>query len=84
MVYDIKTNLWKTSKIKFRKRAYHNLNIYNNTIYVLGGKRVSVNGKFEYLDDKIEVFDTKKATVTIDNTNPHQAAILHPSLITAQ
>lgn len=74
LVYDIKTNLWETSEIKFRKRAYHNLNIYNNTIYVLGGKKVSTNGKFEYLDDKIEVFDTNKATIAIDNTNPHQAA----------
>jgi hypothetical protein len=74
LVYDIKTNLWETSEIKFRKRAYHNLNIYNNTIYVLGGKKISVNGKFEYLDDKIEVFDTNKATIAIDNTNPHQAA----------
>jgi hypothetical protein len=74
LVYDIKTNQWETSEIKFRKRAYHNLNTYNNIIYVLGGKRISVNGKFEYLEDKIEVFDTNKTTVTIDNTNPHQAA----------
>lgn len=74
LVYDIKTNQWETSPIKFRKRAYHNLNVINNTIYVLGGKRISVNGKFEYLEDKIEVFDTNKTTVTIDNTNPHQAA----------
>ncbi|MDR6843840.1 carboxypeptidase-like regulatory domain-containing protein [Flavobacterium granuli] len=74
LIYDIKTNQWTTSKLKFRKRANHNLNIYNNIIYVLGGKRVSVNGKFEYLDDKIEVFDTSKETITIDNTNPHQAA----------
>jgi N-acetylneuraminic acid mutarotase len=74
LIYDINTNQWESSEIKFKKRAYHNLNIYNNIIYVLGGKRVSVNGKFEYLEDKIEVFDTNKATVTIDNTNPHQAA----------
>lgn len=73
LIYDIKTNQWTTSELKFRKRAYHNLNIYNNTIYVLGGKRVSTNGKFEYLDDKIEVFDTEKESVIIDNTNPHQA-----------
>ena len=73
LIYDLKTNLWETSEIKFRKRAYNNLIFYNNTIYVLGGKRVSANGKFEYLDDKIEVFDTNKKTVTIDNTNPHQA-----------
>jgi hypothetical protein len=74
LIYDIKTNLWENSEIKFRKRAYHNLNIYNNIIYVLGGKKISVNGKFEYLDDKIEVFDTNKATIALDNTNPHQAA----------
>jgi len=73
LIYDIKTNLWETSEIKFRKRAYHNLNFYNNNIYVIGGKRISTNAKFEYLDDKIEVFDTDKKTVTIDNTNPHQA-----------
>jgi len=74
LIYDIKANQWETSNIKFRKRAYHNLNIYRDTIYVLGGKKISVNGKFEYLDDKIEVFDINKGTITIDNTNPHQAA----------
>lgn len=74
LVYNIKTDSWETSKLKFRKRAYHNLNEYNDKIYVLGGKRVSVNGVFEYLDDKIEVFDINKQTIEIDNTNPHQAA----------
>jgi N-acetylneuraminic acid mutarotase len=74
LVYDIKTNQWETSTIKFRKRAYHNLNEYNGKIYVLGGKRVSANGVFEYLDDKIEVFEIKNQTITVDNTNPHQAS----------
>lgn len=74
LVYDIKTGQWEISKLKFRKRAYHNLNEHNNKIYVLGGKRVSANGVFEYLDDKIEVFDIKNQTITIDNTNPHQAS----------
>lgn len=74
LIYDINKNQWETSKLKFRKRAYHNLNIYRDTIYVLGGKKISANGKFEYLDDKIEVFDINKETITIDNTNPHQAA----------
>jgi len=74
LIYDIKTNIWETSKLKFRKRAYHNLNEYNNKIYVLGGKRVSANGVFEYLDDKIEVFDPENQSIIIDNTNPHQAA----------
>ncbi|HQK41163.1 MAG TPA: galactose oxidase, partial [Flavobacterium alvei] len=47
---------------------------YNNKIYVLGGKRVSTNGVFEYLDNKIEVFDPENQSIIIDNTNPHQAA----------
>ena len=29
---------------------------------------------YEYLDNTIEVFDINKQTITIDNTNPHQAA----------
>lgn len=74
LIYDIKANQWEISKLKFRKRAYHNLNEHNDKIYVLGGKRVSANGVFEYLDDKIEVFDIKNQTIAIDNTNPHQAS----------
>lgn len=74
MVYDINTNQWETSLLKFRKRAFHNLNEYNDKIFVFGGKRVSVNGVFEYLDDKMEVLDINKQTITVDNTNPHQAA----------
>lgn len=74
LIYDIKTDTWELSKTKFRKRAYHNLNYYNNTIYVLGGKSSSANGKFEYLDNKIEVYDTTKGTITVDDTNPHQAS----------
>jgi len=72
--YDIKTDSWEISPIKFTKRAYHNIHLYDNSIYVLGGKRISVNGKFEYLQDKIEVLDLNKNTIKTDNTNPHQAS----------
>ncbi len=74
-VYDIKNNVWTKSSSKFKKRAYHNLNYFNNKIYVLGGKNLARHGLYfnEYLDDKIEVFDVVKDTVIIDNTNPHQA-----------
>ena len=72
-VYDIKKDEWIRSKSKFNKRAYHNLNFYNNHIYIIGGKTISLNGKFEYLEDKIEVFDINKNTAIVDNTNPHQA-----------
>ncbi|WP_418603694.1 carboxypeptidase-like regulatory domain-containing protein [Hwangdonia sp.] len=73
-VYDVAQDTWLKSDLKFRKRAYNALNYYNNTIYVLGGKRLSRSRKYEYLDDKIEVFDLKNNTITIDDTNPHQAA----------
>jgi len=72
-IYDIITDTWTTSDLKFRKRAYNNLNYYNNKIYIIGGTRLSTNRKFEYLDDKIEVFDLKTQTIIIDDTNPHQA-----------
>ena len=73
--YDIESNHWKTENMKLRKRAYHNT-VYvpdNGKIYILGGKRYSRNKAFEYLDDKIEVFDMHNKTIEIDNTNPHQA-----------
>jgi hypothetical protein len=72
--YDIKSDSWETLPIKFTKRAYHNIHLYHNSIYVLGGKRISVNGKFEYLQDQIEVLDIEKQNIKTDNTNPHQAA----------
>ena len=56
-IYDIQNNSWSIAETKFRNRAYHNLNCYGNELYSLGGKRLSVNRKKEYLDDKIEVFD---------------------------
>lgn len=72
-IYDIKSNSWQNSEIKFKKRAYHNLHFYDNTMYVVGGKRISLNAKFEFLENQIEVFDMDKNSITIDQTNPHQA-----------
>ena len=74
LVYDIKKDVWQTSEVKFKRRAFNNLNYYNNKIYVLGGKRISTNGKFEYLENQIEVFDLDKQNITIDKTYPHQAS----------
>ncbi len=73
LIYNTKSNSWKTPPVEFRKRAYHNLNYYNNKIYVLGGKRLSTNRRYEYLEDKIEVFDLENNNIAIDDTNPHQA-----------
>lgn len=72
-IYNIKTDTWEVSDLKFKKRAFHNIHFYNNSIYVLGGKKISVNGKFEYLQDQIEVLDLDKQKIKTDNTNPHQA-----------
>ncbi len=74
-IYNIKNDTWTKSNLKLRKRAYNNANFYNNKIYVLGGKNLASHGRYfnEYLDNKIEVVDLEKNTVTIDNTNPHQA-----------
>ncbi|MBF4467466.1 kelch repeat-containing protein [Flavobacterium sp. LC2016-12] len=74
LIYDIKKNSWTSSEAKFKKRAFNNLNYYNNNLYVLGGKRVSKNGKFQYLENEIEVFDLDKQNITIDKTYPHQAS----------
>ncbi|MCL5129004.1 carboxypeptidase-like regulatory domain-containing protein [Algibacter sp. L4_22] len=72
-VYDLKTNSWKRKELKFKKRAYHNINYFNNNIYVLGGKGLSANKKKEYLNNIIEIYDIKNDSIIIDKTNPHQA-----------
>lgn len=72
-IYDILNDSWSVAENTFRKRAYHNLNCYGNSLYNIGGKRLSVARKYEYLDDKIEVFDMASKSIIIDHTNPHQA-----------
>lgn len=74
LIYNPKTDSWAKSAEKFKKRAYHNINYYDNILYILGGKRLSTNKKIEYLDNEIEVFDINKKTIAIDKTNPHKAA----------
>jgi len=74
LIYDPKTDVWQKSANKFKKRAYHNINYYDNSLYVLGGKKLSTSKKIEYLDNEIEVFDINKNTIAIDKTNPHKAA----------
>ncbi|GLB52266.1 hypothetical protein NBRC110019_13050 [Neptunitalea chrysea] len=72
-VYDIYLNTWQTIDLDFRERAYHEMVNYKDNIYILGGKSLSYNGKKEYLDNVIEVYNRKKDTVYLDYTNPHQA-----------
>ncbi|WP_194139089.1 Kelch repeat-containing protein [Flavobacterium hungaricum] len=72
-IYDPKTDLWEKSNQKFKKRAYHSVNLHNNTLYIFGGKRTPISKKREYLDNEIEVFDLKTNKLVIDKTNPHKA-----------
>jgi hypothetical protein len=70
-VYDIEKDVWTTSDVKFRERSAHNLHVYNDEVYIFGGKRTS--RKNIYLDDVIEIYDTKTNNIKTDNVNPHQA-----------
>ncbi|MDB2463068.1 galactose oxidase, partial [Algibacter sp.] len=72
-IYDIAKNSWAISNLEFRKRAYHQTVYINDELYVLGGKSLSRNGKYEYLENRIEVLDLQKGKIIIDETNPHQA-----------
>tara|TARA_R110000868_G_scaffold110147_7_gene298747 strand:+ start:374 stop:1717 length:1344 start_codon:yes stop_codon:yes gene_type:complete len=72
-IYNIKQDYWEKSTADFRKRAYHNLNYYDHKIYVIGGRRRSRNGVYDYLENTIELYDLKNKTIEIDKTNPHQA-----------
>ena len=74
-IYNIKTNIWEEFNLRLKPRGYHNLHYYNNSIYILGGKRIKQNSKssWEYLEDQIEVVDLENQTIKLDDTNPHQA-----------
>ena len=68
-------------KLPLRKRAYHNIHYYDNSIYIIGGKEIKVTNRvdgtistWEYIQDKIEVINLNDHTIQVDNTNPHQAA----------
>jgi hypothetical protein len=72
-VYNIDDNTWSQSDLKLKQRAYHAVNLYKNTFYVMGGKGLSHSRKFEYLDNTIELYNFKTDQLFIDYTNPHQA-----------
>lgn len=74
--YDISKNKWEKEDTDLNTRAYHKVNFDKSTnkAYIIGGKRLSKNGIFEYLKNDIEILDLDNQTVTKDKTNPHQAA----------
>lgn len=71
--YNMDIEKWNTSPLKFIKRAYHNVHYYNGKLLTLGGKTLSANRRFEYLENKIEEYSIKKHTIAIDKANPHKA-----------
>ncbi len=72
-IYDIKYNRWFIDDIEIKKRANHTVHPYNDNIYIIGGKRLSMNKRFEYLENEIEIYNPIKKTIIKDKTNPHQA-----------
>lgn len=72
-VFDLESKKWIKNKVKLSNRAYHNMNYYNGNFYILGGKRLSKNKRFEYLNGTIEVLNIDSLSTKVDDTNPHQA-----------
>lgn len=73
LIYDLDSDEWHNTDIKFEDRAYHQINTFNNKIYTLGGKRKTFNGSKEYLLNKIEILNLDSLTIITDDVNPHQA-----------
>lgn len=72
-LFDFNEEKWTKIDQKLVKRAFHNSLVYNDKLYIIGGKRVSnLKGK-EYLENRIEIIDLDKNTKIIDNVNPHKA-----------
>lgn len=72
-IYDIAKDLWTKEKQKFASRACHAAHLYNNKVFILGGKRYSANRRKQYTDATMEVYDLIKDTLYLDPVNPHQA-----------
>ena len=60
------------SDVEMENRAYHNMIEYNGSLYILGGRRYSSDGKLLYMESRINVLNTKDNIMEIDETNPHQ------------
>ena len=72
-IYNIESDSWTLSDLKFSNRAYHNMHYNEGRIYIIGGKRLSKNSKRAHLNDLVEVYDINRDTIYSSNSNPHQA-----------
>lgn len=73
LTYDISNDTWTKSETRFDKRAFHNVNLLGEHLYVFGGTTMSINKKKEYLNAEIEIINLKTNKKIVDGTNPHQA-----------
>ena len=74
LIYDIKDNKWtKEDHTNFSRRAMHQAGNYEGKIYSFGGKTLSRNRRYEYLDNTIEIYNIANKEISIDETNPHMA-----------
>ncbi|WP_037349004.1 carboxypeptidase-like regulatory domain-containing protein [Sediminibacter sp. Hel_I_10] len=72
-IYDLKKDAWDIQKDKFEKRAYHNVSIVGNQLYVLGGIKMSLNKKKDLLEESIEIYDISTGEVTSRASSSHHA-----------
>jgi len=72
-IFDFLKNDWIDNDIELQKRAYHQVVAHDNKLYIVGGKRLSRNKRFEYLVRDIEVLLCDTMEVIVDRTNPHEA-----------
>lgn len=73
-IYDIEKNKWSIAdSITLEKRAYHNMNLIDDNLFIIGGKTQSRRRNFEYLSNIIEVYNIPSKMVKIDKTIPHQS-----------
>ncbi|GLB50451.1 Kelch repeat-containing protein [Neptunitalea lumnitzerae] len=72
-VYDIKKDTWTEVDKVFKKRAYHEMIPYQNRLYLVGGKFMSRNKRFQYLENEMEIYDLEKDTVYVDRSYQHDA-----------
>ncbi|APZ45721.1 hypothetical protein BW723_05150 [Polaribacter reichenbachii] len=71
--YNLTDGKWNIVKDKVIKRAYNNAISYKDTVYLIGGKKLSKKKTREFLANDIELVALKDLSITKDQTNPHQA-----------
>ncbi|WP_405610504.1 kelch repeat-containing protein [Polaribacter sp. Asnod1-A03] len=84
-IYNITSKRWNIIQEKVLERAYYNAVSYKDTVFLIGGKKLSKKKTRELLANDIELVSLKDLSITKDQTNPHQAvnfgSVLHDDKI---